>query len=292
MAQPDTTRRRATRACAASGALLLALGQTLTLVHLRPLSDCWYGIAWAGFILAADALVAARRGASLLQDRPRDFGFMLLASAALWWGFEAANVALFASWGYSPSPDVPRWAQRLRSTLFFATLLPATWEASMLALLLVDPVGPPPLPPRSLAAAGLAAGAAAGALIALLPSLSLPLGLIAVGLVADALNLLRGRPSLLARLGARSPALPLCIGAGNVAAGLLGEAWNYPADPRWTYHVPYADFLYIFAMPLPGYLGYAALALDLFALYHLIRPSFSPGPPLPPGHPLEATGLG
>lgn len=299
-------RRTARRALAVSGVTLLALGQALTLVHVRPLSDYWYGVVWTGFLLASDAIVAARTGASLVLDRPRDLALMFLASAGLWWLFEAANVVLFASWAYSASPDVPFWVQRLRSTYFFATLLPSTWQATLLALALSRPAPRSLAPsdaaaPRSLASArpstplalgALAAGAVFAALTAALPELSLPLGLISLGLIIDALNLLRRRPSLLAHLRRGSPALPLAIAAGNVAAGFIGEMWNYPASPRWSYHVPYADVLRVFAMPLPGYLGYAALALDLFALYHFVRPRFRAGESLPPGHPLSLTGLG
>lgn len=285
-------RQRQVRLLAVSGALLLALGQTLTLVHLRPWSDYWYGVVWTGFILAADALLAARTGASLVLDRTRDLAAMVVASAALWWLFELANVLLLTSWHYSPSPDVPLWVQRLRSTYFFATLLPATWEASLLALLVARPA---PLAstsaPRALVIGALVVGALTGSLILVFPSLSLPLGLIALGLLVDAVNLGRGRPSLLAHLRVGSWGLPLSIALGNIAAGFVGEMWNYPADPRWSYHVPYADVLRVFAMPLPGYLGYAALALDLWALYHLVRPARASGRALAATHPLALSGL-
>lgn len=315
-AAADPGRRRRVRALALSGALLLAAGQVLTLVHVRPWSDGWYGVVWTGFILAADAVLAARTGASLALDRPRDLALMTLASAALWWLFEGANALLLASWHYSPSPDVPLWAQRLRSNWFFATLLPATWEATLLALLvsgrsisctsspsspggalpLASSSGSPPdspaRPARGLVAGALAAGVAVASLIVWWPGLSLPLGLIALGLIVDAVNLGRGRPSLLAHLRAGRWRLPLAISLGNIAAGFVGEMWNYPADPSWTYHASYAGELRVFAMPLPGYLGYAALALDLFALYHLVRPARPGDPLLPSDHPLALTGLG
>ena len=44
------------------GLALLALGQLLTLVHLRPLSDSWYGLCWTGVILVGDAPYYARFG--------------------------------------------------------------------------------------------------------------------------------------------------------------------------------------------------------------------------------------
>jgi hypothetical protein len=67
--------------------------------------------------------------------------------------------------------------------------------------------------------------------------------------------------------------------------------WNSRAEPRWTYEAPYAGDVRLFAMPLPGYAGYAALALVLFALYHLVRPRIA-GRALPETHPLAILGTG
>jgi hypothetical protein len=274
-----------------AGAALLVLGQVLTLVHVRPWSDYWYGVVWTGFVLAADAMVDARSGGSLVLDRPRELAAMFVASAALWWGFELANLVLLGSWSYSPSPDVPRSVQLVRSTYFFATLIPATWQASALALSLARVA-----PREGKRSPALAWTAFAGGLLALAGAatrgpFTLPLVLIGLGLAADAVNMLRSRPSVLALLnaGALAPIAALMI--GNVLAGVLGEMWNWPADPRWTYDAPYAGHVKLFAMPLPGYLGYAALALDLFALYHLVRPRIR-GRALPEAHPLSILGTG
>lgn len=287
----DGGRRRARRTVGAVGAALLALGQVLTIVHVRPLHEYWYGLVWTGFVLAADAIVDARSGGSLVLDRPRELAAMFCASAALWWGFEAANVLLLGSWSYTPSPEVPRAVQMVRSTYFFGTLVPATWQASALALSIAK------VTPRAgrrsvpLAGAAIALGLAALACALARRALALPLVLVGTGLVVDALNMLRGRPSLLAllRAGVVAPLAALMI--GNVLAGVLGEMWNWPAEPRWSYEAPYAGGVKLFAMPLLGYGGYAALALDLFALYHLVRPRLR-GHVLPDTHPLAILGTG
>jgi hypothetical protein len=273
------------------GILLLALGQFLTLVHLQPVCEYWYGIVWTGFILTAESLIHKRTGVSLLFSRPTELAFMFLASAAAWWLFELANLWLLGSWTYSPSPDVPHWVQMLRSTYFFATLLPATWDASMLALLLWPRA---PQATRQRHAWAVMAGATGLALLGLallFRGLSLPLGLLGAGLLLDASNWLRSRPSLLANVAAGSWSLVLCIGLGNMGAGLAGEMWNYPAQPRWTYDAPYAGRWHVFAMPVFGYFGYAALALVLFAAYHAVRPRFAPPVTMPDTHPLSRAGL-
>jgi hypothetical protein len=273
--------RRAAR-LAAIGAPVLLLGQALTLFHFRPLSDYWYGLVWTGFVLLADAVLAARHGGSLVLDRPRELLAMALVSAGLWWLFEGANLIVLGSWSYSPSPDVPAWVQRLRSTYFFATLLPATFFASALALSAAGGSRRPrpgdDAPPgarvrrRVLTAGALLATASAIAVAAWTRSLALPCLLVALGLVLDTVNMWRRRPSLLAWLATGQHGLVVGIAVGNILAGVVGEAWNFPADPRWSYEASYAGSLRLFAMPLPGYLGYAALAFDLFAAYHLVRP--------------------
>lgn len=287
-----TVRSPAVLASLVGGSALLVTGWALTVWHLKPWSELWYTIVWTGFIVAGDGVVAAKTGRSLMLDRPRELVSMVVVSAALWWLFEIANAWLFDSWSYTPSPDVPRWWQRTRSTVAFATLIPATWQATLLALCFTRPRSIDPVASRGLACAAIAGGVAVGALIVPFRTLALPISLVSLGLVTDAVNLLRGRTSLLAQLRAGAWRVPLCISLGNIAAGVLGELWNYPADPKWTYRVPYADVWRLFEMPLPGYLGYAALALDLFALYHLVRVPRRPDAPLAPKHPLTATGLG
>lgn len=271
------------------GIALLALGQGLTLVHVQPFSDYWYGVVWTGFILTGDTIIGLRTGACFLLQRPRELLRMVCLSGCLWWGFELGNATLFDNWSYAASPDVPHWLQWLRSCYFFATLLPATWVASGLAALLLKTQPIPQRPAPALVGIGLSVGAFCGLLAFAVRQLSLPLVLLSLGLVADSLNLLLGRPSLLGYAKQRSLALLLAICVGNLAAGVLGEAWNYPAHPRWSYDVAYAGDLYLFAMPLPGYLGYAALAIDLFALYHLLGRRRNAS--FPAGHPYAALGL-
>lgn len=295
----DTTPPRPPRAAVAggvAGALLLVVGQILIVTHARPVSDLWYSFVWFGFILTADAVVAARRGASLLTRRRTELAFMLIASVALWWGFELLNVRLLSSWSYTESPDISRTAQRLRSSLAFASLLPAVLEAGMVASLVRGsrserrPVQPrSPSEARVLGALG-AIGVAFLAGAWLMPTYALPLSLVGLFLAVDATNSARGRPSLLARALRRDYHFAGALFVGNIAAGLVGEGWNYWADPKWRYDVPYADTFKIFEMPWPGYAGYGFLALALFALYHAVRPRF-PRLALTPSHPLAQCGL-
>jgi hypothetical protein len=277
------------------GIALILLGQLLTLVHLRPLSDWWYGICWTGVILAGDAWVERRTGRSLVRDRPRDLLWMAIVSAVLWWGLELANHAMQV-WEYSPSDDIPIWRQRLRSTYFFATLIPATWVTGMVVLTLW-PVSAARVS-RARADSWLARGSCmAVGVVALLSATQLPefaLGLILLGVLMalDPINFARGRQSAWACLMCGGDCrVPVSFAVGAMAMGVVGEMWNYPASPKWTYDVPLIDFAYVFEMPLLGFFGYGLLALTIFAVYQFARLRVL-GSATPAGEdPLSLTGL-
>jgi hypothetical protein len=279
---------------AAVGVALLGLGHGFTRAPCPPWSEYWYGLCWTGFILCGDLALERLAGRSLLAHHPRDLAAMSAVSAAVWWGFEGANVASFQSWSYTPSPDVPRWVQRARSTWFFATLLPATWVALALALTLPGvqrlrrswgwPIGRRTL--RALTGLGLACGLAS---LAARP-LALPLTLCALVGVLDPMNHRRGLPSLVGALRAGDLRTPVALAVSSLATGLLGEFWNAHATPRWTYDVPWIGFWYVFEMPLLGFAGYPMLAAALWVVYHAVRP-WIVREPAGGGDPLGLTGL-
>ncbi|MDQ3863556.1 MAG: hypothetical protein M3317_08670, partial [Actinomycetota bacterium] len=90
--------------------------------------------------------------------------------------------------------------------------------------------------------------------------------------LADPLNALRGRPSLLGYLarGEWRPVAALALGA--LVCGFFWAFWNFYSYPKWTYHTPGVGFLHVFEMPLLGFLGYPPFGLELFALLQLIAP--------------------
>ena len=59
--------------------------------------------------------------------------------------------------------------------------------------------------------------------------------------------------------------------------GVLWEFWNFWSRSKWHYTVPIMERLKIFEMPLPGYLGFPAFALECFTMYVLVRRLVSPG---------------
>jgi len=59
--------------------------------------------------------------------------------------------------------------------------------------------------------------------------------------------------------------------ASGLLCGVLWEFWNYWSRAKWHYTVPIMEHVKIFEMPLPGYLGFPAFALECFTMYVLTR---------------------
>ncbi len=57
----------------------------------------------------------------------------------------------------------------------------------------------------------------------------------------------------------------------GLLCGLLWEFWNYWSRTKWHYTVPIMEHVRLFEMPLPGYLGFPAFAVECFAMYVCAR---------------------
>ncbi len=57
----------------------------------------------------------------------------------------------------------------------------------------------------------------------------------------------------------------------GVLCGVLWEFWNFWSRAKWHYTVPIMEHTKVFEMPLPGYLGYPAFALECFTMYVFVR---------------------
>jgi hypothetical protein len=62
----------------------------------------------------------------------------------------------------------------------------------------------------------------------------------------------------------------LVLFIATLICGTLWEFWNFWSTPRWTYDIPYADWLRIFEMPALGYGGYLPFGLEIYALFAMI----------------------
>lgn len=90
-------------------------------------------------------------------------------------------------------------------------------------------------------------------------------------LLLDPINGRLGGESLLAdlRAGRRDRLTNLAL--SGLLCGVLWEFWNYWSRAKWHYTVPIMEDLKVFEMPLPGYLGFPAFAIECFTMYVFVR---------------------
>ena len=68
-----------------------------------------------------------------------------------------------------------------------------------------------------------------------------------------------------------TPVRLVSLFAAGLICGVLWEFWNYWAHAKWVYTVPIMQDFKVFEMPLVGYLGFPAFALECFAMMTFVR---------------------
>jgi hypothetical protein len=252
-----------------AGLAICGFGWGTSLAGIEPFRGWWFDLVWSGFILAADAVVWARAGRSLLHGGGWRVVGMFALSAPFWWTFEVANWRL-ENWRYVGTTVSGGQAHLAVKTLSFMSVLPALAEARDLLRSFVRFPHPPavPLPSRT-ATVLVVAGLVCVPVLYLFPDQTFPLVWLAPLAVLDAVAELRGRPSIIAlvRRGRAGPVV--LVAAAGLGTGLLWEVWNWGALPFWEYRVPYVDHWPVFEMPVLGYLGYLPFALAADAFWRL-----------------------
>jgi hypothetical protein len=277
------------------GLVIIAVSQAGMFMKVEPFWSWHTPIAWTGCILFADGFVLARRGHSWLRDSTAEFVFLGIVSFPLWLIFEFYNLFI-RNWHYVNLPASVFWRD-LGYVWSFATIWPAIFEMAEVVAVLRGPTsGPHAFParpsggatpdptsdlnprhraPQPISGAGrlsIAVGAVmlAWPLVWPSPYLAAPVWLGFIFLL-DPINARLGGESIIAdyRLGRVDRAANLIV--AGLACGILWEFWNYWARTRWIYSVPIFERLKLFEMPLPGYLGFPAFALECFTMYVAVR---------------------
>jgi hypothetical protein len=233
-------------------------------------------IAWTGYLVLADAAVKRLQGSSRMSSPAGGFLSLALWSIPLWLIFEAYNLRL-KNWTYVGVPANPLLAA-LGYGWSFATIWPAIFETADLFQAMDffqseshQETRVPPWMRNVLVFAGLL-------FVGLPILLPAPAGrylfaFVWVGfiLLLDPLNYAWGGRSLLRDWEAGKSAAFGCFLISGLVCGLLWEFWNYWAGARWEYIFPIAQGWKIFAMPLPGFLGFAPFGLECLVMYEFLR---------------------
>jgi hypothetical protein len=282
---------------AAAGLTIMVVSEAATLAGIEPFASWNTPIAWTGFILFADGIVWQACGRSWMRSAPREFAFLAMVSIPLWLIFEFFNLYL-DNWHYIGLPE--NFALRMFGYAWsFATIWPAIFEGADLAGVLRTgltgkrlpaPPSPPARPavpapsappaPPALPALPILVGAAMLASPFLTPPavaryLAAPVWLGFIFLL-DPINERMGLESLAGDVRRRTYDRLKNLILSGFLCGFLWEFWNYWARAKWVYTVPIMEDLKVFEMPVPGYLGFPAFALECFTMYVLIRALASP----------------
>jgi hypothetical protein len=265
---------------AAIGLLLMIVSEAATLARVEPFWSWNTPIAWTGFLLFADGVVWRARKNSWMRSAPGEFAGLALVSIPLWLVFEFYNRFL-DNWNYVGLPE-NAFVRYAGYAWAFATIWPAIFEGAELVAVwrgARDPrssrAGPEPPAPHSLSGGewlSIAGGVTMLAWPLVEPSryLAAPVWLGFI-FVLDPINARLGGESLMADLRRRRYDRAINLALSGLLCGFLWEFWNYWSRSKWHYTVPIMEQVKLFEMPLPGFLGFPAFALECFTMYVFVR---------------------
>jgi len=272
-------------ASALVGLIVMVVSEAATLAGIEPFPSWNTPIAWTGFILFADGIVWQARRRSWIRTSPREFAFLAIVSIPLWLVFEFFNLYL-DNWHYIGLPENQAW--RLFGYAWsFATIWPAIFEGADLIGLWRDRRRAPGwtwthtfwfvTPGYERIAMGLSMAIGAAMLVspflmspAIARYLAAPVWL-GFTFLLDPLNHRMGNESLTGDFHRGEYDRLKNLMLSGLLCGILWEFWNYWARAKWVYTVPIMENLKIFEMPLPGYLGFPAFALECFTMFVFVR---------------------
>lgn len=253
------------------GILIFILAAVMLGQGREPFATYFYSFAWWSYILAADAFVYWLRGESLIVNRTRTFLLMIPLSIFVWCIFEGFNFRL-ANWHYITVPH-ELWKRWIGYAVAYGTVLPGLCETYHLfkETRLFQSVSVKRWRPttRSLRLMGIVGGVFLFSAL-LIPRYCFPLVWIGFALLIEPLFYPSDNESLLHDIeyGDLSRLLNLLV--GGLVCGLLWETWNFWAQTKWIYTVPFFERWKLFEMPVLGFLGFPPFAVSAYAMYRLL----------------------
>lgn len=253
------------------GLAVLLPSCALMLAGVRPFSTWFYSFAWWPYIFIVDHLVYHVRGNSLWVDRRKEFLFLIPLSVFFWMIFEGANVYL-QNWHYiNVTPDSA--LRRLKYFIAYGTVLPAIFETYELldALGLYKTKKVKPIPRTTKWHLPFVLTGFFFLFVPLfLPKYFFPLTWGSfIFLLEPALHI-RGGRSLMSQWEKGNPRdFYLLLTAGLICGGLW-EFWNFWAETKWVYTVPFVNYLKIFEMPILGFGGFPPFAVELYIMTNFV----------------------
>ena len=256
------------------GLMIIVVGEALLLGRFWLVPVFFTPIAWTGYVLFLDALVYKTKGESLIRTRPKEFLLMLPWSVLCWLFFELYNLHL-QNWVYLGLPQ-NLIIRSIGYVWSFATIFPAILETADFLETIFEKFRMKPWEPSQTV---LYVFMILGFTLLILPILfssstaKYMIALIWVGFafLLEPMNHLVGGRSLFAYFERGELKQLLGLTMAGLVCGLLWEFWNYWAEARWIYNVPFTwAGPKIFEMPLLGFLGFIPFAVECHAMQNYL----------------------
>ena len=255
----------------ASGLGLLITFELFMFQGAKPFTTWFYPFVWWAYILTVDGIIYRLQGNSLIVSRPRELMVMIPWSVTFWLIFEMFNLRM-ENWHYVNVID-HQWLRWSGYFISFATVLPAIFETTEL-LSCLGVYSKVKSKIRVLPNLWFPIFYVAGVLFLILPLLfpryCFPLVWGGFIFLLEPINYIHGSPSLLREWEMGRPRNFILLLTAGLICGLLWEFWNYWAQTKWVYTVPFFNRPKIFEMPLAGFLGFPPFGVECYVMYNFI----------------------
>jgi len=251
------------------GVVALVVLEALLLLRVPFVTAFFTALVWTAYILATDGAVYRLTGTSQLHHPGRFFALSLLSIPG-WLIFEAYNFEL-KNWVYAGVPQ-NFWVFAVGGCWAFATIYPGVFEtADLIYAARLHRARCRPLRFTRPIHLGLAL---LGAILLAFPLLMdrhwapYLFGPVWAGFIflLDPINRHFGLPSMLGDLADGRPGRFWALLLSGLCCGFFWEFWNYWATARWIYVFPILQRSKVFAMPLPGFLGFPPFVVECFTM--------------------------
>ena len=250
------------------GFFLIIAAEILLFSNSEFISIWMTPIAWSGYILFVDSVIYHKKGSSLITRSPLNFFLMCLLSIGTWYIFEFYNIFL-KNWYYINLPEniTIRYSGYFWS---FATIFPGIFETIEAVTLFSGKTSDPGYKDTELKFS--TAYIVIGLILLTVPLIYhsgylFPPVWIGFIFLLDPINLKMNQRSILSQIKNKNWYLAIIILLSGLICGFLWEFWNYWAETKWIYDVPYLSNIKIFEMPVLGYLGFPVFALECYIMY-------------------------
>ena len=239
-------------------------------------------VCWWGYILAVDAWLYRRNGASLLTTKRELLVVQCILSVVFWCLFEAYN-RVMPGWQYINLPE-DMSLRLLGYAVAFATIMPGLFLTCE-ALQTLGAFSGATMPRVRWNNTALRCSVMVGALFSLVPpfcpekSRGYLWAFVWMGwfFLLEPFNYRRGLPSIFRDWERGDLSRTLRLFATGALCGLLWEFWNVWAFTKWkyTFFPPHLQGWKYFEMPVVGFLGFLPFALEYFVMFHFVASFFT-----------------